>query len=102
MCAIRSTDVTPRKQGTIRSVRGVLGTRPNESHPQPKNPADPVERLDRRVALARFDALERQRAQPAMVCELFLRQAADLAHAFDGLPEVQAADRKSTRLNSSH
>src|SRR3546814_10679735 len=26
-----------------------------------------------------------------MVCELFLRQAADLAHAFDGLPEVQAA-----------
>src|SRR3546814_4749238 len=35
--------------------------------------------------------LERQRAQPAMVCELFLRQAADLAHAFDGLPEVQAA-----------
>src|SRR3546814_1993551 len=91
MCAIRSTDVTPRKQGTSRSVRGVLGTRPNESHPQPKNPADPVERLDRRVALARFDALERQRAQPAMVCELFLRQAADLAHAFDGLPEVQAA-----------
>src|SRR3546814_20257624 len=35
--------------------------------------------------------LERQRAQPAMVCELFLRQAADLAHAFDGPPAVQAA-----------
>src|SRR3546814_5073120 len=59
--------------------------------PQPKNPADPVECLDRRVALACFDALERQRAQPAMVCELFLSQAADLAHAFDGLPEVPAA-----------
>src|SRR3546814_18381824 len=43
------------------------------------------------VCSSDLDALERQRAQPAMVCELFLRQAADLAHAFDGLPEVQAA-----------
>src|SRR3546814_17659037 len=75
----------------MRSFRWVLVMRPNESHPQPKTPAEPVERLDRRVALARFDALERQRAQPAMVCELFLRQAAALAHAFDGLPAVQAA-----------